>query len=266
MLDKRSKYLRNLVIEQMVLSRRGHIGSALSIIELIRVIYDNFLVFREADPNWEGRDRFVLSKGHGCMALYAVLADKGFFKKAALETFCSADSFLGGHPEQTKVPGVEASTGSLGHGLSIAVGLALGFKIKKVTNKVYVLIGDGELNEGSIWEAFLCASKHKLSNLFILIDYNKLQSSGSISEVLEIEPLKQKLQSFRLAVSEVDGHNVTAISEKLAEEPEHKDKPRIIICHTIKGKGFEFAENNLDYHHRNNITNDELSAMKKSVL
>ena len=261
MLDKRSKYLRNLIVEQVKISRRGHIASALSIVEILRVLYDDFLKFKVSNSSWVGRDRFILSKGHGCMALYAILSDKGFFEKKELRSFCNRSSLLGGHPELGKVPGGEASTGSLGHGLSIGVGLALGFKIKKMSNKVVVLLGDGELNEGSIWEALLSASKHKLSELYIMIDYNKLQSSGSTTEVLELEPLRQKLESFGLNVFETNGHNTNTILKTLREASEHKWKPIAIICHTTKGKGFPFAENNLSYHHKNNITDEELLKM-----
>ena len=265
MLDERSKYLRSLVIEQLTLSRRGHIGSALSILELVRVLYDSFLKYKPHDIWWEGRDRFILSKGHGCMALYAILADKGFFSKSHLQNFCSESSFLGGHPERNKVPGVEASTGSLGHGLSIGIGIALSLKIRKMPNKVVVLLGDGELNEGSVWEAFLSSSKHQLSNLLILIDYNKFQSAGTISEILAMEPLKKKLQSFNLMVSEINGHNIQEITKTIAKAYSNYGGPHVIICHTVKGKGFEFAENNLEYHHKNNITDAELNEMKKAI-
>lgn len=266
MLDLRSKYLRGLIIDQLMISRRGHIGSALSIVEILRVIYDEFLTFQAADSSWEGRDRFVLSKGHGCMALYAILADKGFFAVSELEKFCSKSSFLGGHPEKDKVPGVEASTGSLGHGLSIAVGIALGFKIKQLDNKVWVLLGDGELNEGSIWEGFLSASKHKLSNLSILIDYNKLQSYGEVKNVLNLEPLSEKFESFGLEVLEVEGHDTAAMAKVFSFKKQKELKPRVIICHTVKGKGFKFAEHNLDYHHKNNITDDEIVEMRNSIF
>ena len=266
MLDKRSKYLRSLIVEQVRISRRGHIASALSITEILRVLYDSFLNFQISDSSWTGRDRFILSKGHGCMALYAILSDKGFFDKIELKTFCNKSSFLGGHPEWGKVPGVEASTGSLGHGLSIGVGLALGFKIKKMANKVVVLVGDGELNEGSIWEALLSASKHKISNLYILIDYNKLQSSGSTAEVLDLEPLRQKLESFGLSVFETDGHDTNYIAEALKKAECEKIKASAIICHTTKGKGFIFAENNLSYHHKNNITDEELLKMEELTI
>ena len=264
-LDERSKYLRRLVLKQVTLSRRGHLGSALSIIEIMRVLYDDFLKYKPHDIWWEGRDRFILSKGHGCMALYALLADKGFFSKSHLETFCTESSFLGGHPERNKVPGVEASTGSLGHGLSIGVGIALSLKIRNLSNKVVVLLGDGELNEGSIWEAFLSASKHNLSNLLILIDYNKFQSAGPVRDVLALEPLKKKLQSFNLAVSEINGHNISEITKTLHKKNSNHKVPHTIICHTIKGKGIKFAENNLEFHHKNNITDSELNEMKKYI-
>ena len=176
MLDQRSKDLRKLVIKMISVGRRGHIGPALSLIEILRVLYDSILKYNSNEPKWSNRDRFILSKGHGCLALYAILADKEFFKMEELDNFCEPKSILGGHPERDKIPGVEASTGALGHGMPIAVGIALAAKIKNKDYKTYVVTGDGEINEGSVWEAAMSASKHKLNNLCVLIDHNKLQS------------------------------------------------------------------------------------------
>jgi len=176
-LDQRSKYLRRRIIETLDATRRGHVGAALSLVEIIRVLYDDVLRYDARNPKWSERDRCILSKGHGCLALYVVLQDKGFFPEEELWKFCEASGILGGHPE-VKVPGVEASTGSLGHGLPIGVGFAVSAKHEQADHRVFVIIGDGECNEGSIWEAALCAGKHKLSNLTVVIDYNKYQSYG----------------------------------------------------------------------------------------
>ena len=196
-LDDRSRHLRRLIFRAIENGGRGHIGPALSLVEIIRVLYDDFLRHDPAKPAWRERDRFILSKGHGCLALYAVLADKGFFAVGELDRFCHFDSFLGGHPE-TVVPGVEASTGALGHGLSIGLGMALAARMTGRDSKVYVLMGDGEINEGSVWEAAACADKHRLSNLTAIIDYNKIQSAGSVFEIQNMEPLADKWTRLRL--------------------------------------------------------------------
>ena len=177
-LDSRSKDLRRNVIRMIEVDKRGHIGPALSLIEILRVLYDSFLKFQSQKPDWDDRDRLILSKGHGCLALYSILADKGFFNKRELDTFCQPDSILGGHPEKDKTPGVEASTGALGHGLPMGVGMALAARINNKNHRIVVIMGDGEINEGSVWESAMSAAKHKLSNLILFIDHNKLQSYG----------------------------------------------------------------------------------------
>ena len=265
MLDKRSKFLRQLVVEMVEVGRRGHIGSAMSLIEILRVLYDYFLRYRPNYPHWPDRDRFILSKGHGCLALYAILADKGFFGRSELRKFCKSDSFLGGHPERGKVPGVEASTGSLGHGLPIGVGMALAAKMRKQNQRIVVVTGDGEINEGSVWESAMSASKHKLNNLSVLVDYNKFQSYGPVEEVLKLEPLADKWQSFGFKVREVDGHDFQALKDLMDKLPFGSDSPNTIICHTIKGKGFPFAENNPEWHHKSRLTENELQNMYDSV-
>lgn len=243
---------------------RGHVGSAFSAVEMIRVLYDDVMNYDAADPKWSGRDRFILSKGQGCMALYAVLADKKFFPDVELEKFCMADGLLGGHPEIT-IPGVEASTGSLGHGMSIGIGFALNAKFEKATHRTFVVIGDGESNEGSIWEAALCASKHHLSNLTVLVDYNKYQSYGTTFEVQDLEPISAKWSSFGFGVTEVDGHNVNELRSALSTLPIEDGKPNAIICHTIKGKGVDFVENNMDWHHKNRVSEEEIQALMSQL-
>ncbi|WCL51199.1 transketolase [Leptospira sp. GIMC2001] len=264
-MDNRSKHLRRLIVEMMEFEKRGHIGPALSLIEILRVLYDNILNFDSKNPNWEERDRLILSKGHGCLALYSILADKGYFPMEILKTFGKPDSILGGHPERDKVPGVEASTGALGHGLPIGVGMAIAAKIKNKNFRVFVITGDGEINEGSNWEAALSASKHRLSNLSLIIDYNKLQSYGKVSEVLELEPLVDKWRSFGFSTVEVDGHDVNQLKDLFLKLPLENDKPTAIIAHTVKGKGFASAEGNPKWHHKNKISPEEFSDMYKSL-
>jgi transketolase len=260
-MDQRSKDLRRIVVDIISVERRGHFGPAMSSIEILRVLFDSFLQYRPNQQYWKDRDRFILSKGHGCLSLYSILADKNFFSKEELLTFCTPDSPFGGHPDRGKVPGVEASTGALGHGLPIGVGMALAAKLKKQSHRVVVLTGDGEINEGSVWEAALSASKHRLSNLTVMIDYNKFQSYGQTSEVLDLEPLADKWRSFGFAVEEVDGHNIKALEELTNKLPLNTKKPSAIICHTIKGKGFDFAEAKIEWHHKSKISDDDIKKM-----
>jgi transketolase len=256
-LDARSLQLRRSIIDTYVTAKRGHIGSAFSLVEILRVLYDDVLRYDAANPRWPQRDRFILSKGHGCLALYAVLADKGFFPAAELQRFCRPEAMLGGHPEYGRVPGVEASTGSLGHGLPIAVGLAIHAQRAGLGHRVFVVCSDGESNEGSLWEALLAAHKHRLSNLTILVDYNKMQSYGTTAEVLDLEPFADKYRAFGLAVEEVDGHDVNALRGALSRVPFQSDRPSAIICHTIKGRGVSFVEHNAHWHHKGTPTDAE---------
>jgi transketolase len=255
-LDERSKYLRKLVVRALEGGERGHIGSSMSLIEIMRVLYDDVLRYRAAEPGWRDRDRMILSKGHGCIALYVLLADKGFFPIDTLDTFCRRDSILGGHPEAGKVPGVEASTGALGHGLSIGLGMALGVRMQKRDSRVIVVLGDGEIDEGSVWEAAMCAGKHRLSNLTAVIDYNKVQSAGSTREIQDLEPLVYKWRAFNFATVEVDGHDVEALRAVFRRLPLAQDRPTAVICHTVKGKGIGFAENDANWHHKSKINED----------
>lgn len=251
-LDERSLALRRTIIRTLGAGQRGHVGAAFSLVEILRVLYDDVLKFDAAQPKWAKRDRFILSKGHGCLALYALLADKGFIPESELWRFCKSDGLLGGHPEH-HIPGVEASTGSLGHGMSIALGMALNARIDKSGARVFVVIGDGESNEGSIWEAALSAGKHRLENFCVLTDYNKHQSYGSTAEVQDLEPLVDKWRAFGFGVVEVNGHDVGQLQAALRGLPAAAGKPTAIICHTVKGKGIKFAENNMEWHHQNKV-------------
>jgi transketolase len=261
-LDARSKALRRMVVEAVVAAGRGHLGPALSLIEILRVLYDDILKVRADEPRWPDRDRCILSKGHGCLALYAILADKGFFPADVLSTFCAHDSILGGHPEHGMVPGVEASTGALGHGLSIGVGMAIANRMRKSAARVFVVLGDGELDEGAVWEAAMAASKHRLEALTAIIDYNKFQSYGPVPTVLELEPLLDKWKSFGFAAAEVDGHDVAALRRKLTALPCERGRPSALVCHTVKGKGVPDAEHNADWHHKNKLSAGELAAIR----
>lgn len=260
-MDERSKHLRRTIVQALEGGRRGHLGSSMSLVEILRVLYDTYLNYRPDDSEWADRDRLILSKGHGCLTLYALLADKGFFPKEELLGFCNPTSRLGGHPEWGKLEGVEASTGALGHGLSIGVGMALAAKIRKQSYRVVVVTGDGEINEGSVWEAAMSAAKHGLSNLTVFVDYNKLQSYGPTREVLSLEPLADKWAAFGFEVAEVDGHDVAALEQLMARLPLNQDKPTAVICHTIKGKGFPFAEGKAEWHHKSGLSDQDIVSM-----
>lgn len=262
-LDERSKYLRSLIIDGLS-AGRGHVGSPLSLVEIVRVLYDDVLNVRPAEPNWPDRDRFILSKGHGCLGLFAVLADHGFFSKDELKRHCKPGALLGGHVD-AHVPGVEASTGALGHGLAIGVGAALAARMRGRGSRVFVVMGDGELNEGSVWEAALAASKHKLDHLTAIVDYNKLQSYGRVDEVMPLEPLVDKWRAFGFAVREVDGHSVTALRDAFAALPFAAGKPSAIIAHTLKGRGISYAELNAEWHHKSSLKPEAIDQLRAAL-
>jgi transketolase len=256
-LDRRSKDLRRTIIHMLHAARRGHLGAALSIVEILRVLYDDVLRFDPRRPRWPDRDRCIVSKGHGCLALYAILADKDFFPSDELGKFCAADGILGGHPDAAKVPGVEASTGSLGHGLSIGLGFALHARLARSDARVFVVLGDGECDEGSVWEAAMHASKHKLGALTALIDYNKQQSYSDVAEVLPLEPFADKWRAFGFEVHEADMNHPERLL-KILQTPQDPHKPRAVICHSVKGKGVSFIERNLHWHHKGKLTDQEV--------
>lgn len=238
-------------------SNEGHIPSALSILDLLWVLYDRVLNITPETVNNHDRDIFILSKGHASLGLYAVLAKKGFISSESLDDFCKFKSDLGGHPDRTKISGVEASTGSLGHGLPIAVGVALGSKIKKQKNKVYVIVGDGECNEGTIWESAFLASNHKLNNLCCIVDYNH---SGD--RALKLGNLEEKFKSFGWMTASVDGHDQKKIYQALIKKS--LNKPIAIIARTIKGYGCKIMENNPEWHHKS-PNREELDIILKEL-
>jgi transketolase len=260
-MNARSQQLRTDIVKMLDHGGRGHLASAFSLVEILSVLYDDILTYKPEKPFWKHRDRMILSKGHGCMALYALLAEKGFFDRSEFQKFCKSDGILGGHPEYAKVPGVEASTGALGHGLSIGIGMALNAKYERLTHRVFVVLGDGECNEGSVWEGALCASKHRLDNLTAIVDYNKMQSYASTYEVLDLEPFVEKWSSFGFLVREVDGHDVDALVQIFKEIPFSAEKPNAVICHTVKGKGVPFVENNLSWHHKSRLSDGEVATL-----
>lgn len=243
-----AKSIRKTAVEMVVKSKASHIGSALSMTDILAVLYTNFLNIQPGEPEKAGRDIFILSKGHACVALYAVLGLKGFFEMSALSTYGKDDSNFMNHVSH-KVSGVEFSTGSLGHGLPYATGKALAAKMKRSSNKVYVLLGDGELDEGSNWEALLFAAHHNLNNLIAIVDYNNLQSLTTVAKTLNIEPLYDKFLAFGCEVFEVDGHNHLALVRVFTQAVAVQSKPVVIIAKTIKGKGISYMENQVKWHY-----------------
>lgn len=241
---------RKEILKMHFLSGESHVGSALSCVDILLVLYFGILNINPKDYLNKNRDRFILSKSHAVSALYAVLALKGFFSKNILKNYCKNKSNLPGHGTKDSVLGIEVSTGSLGHGLSIGAGMAISNKKDNNNSKVFVLISDGECDEGSTWEAILFAGHHKLDNLTVIIDYNKFQALGKTNEILNLEPLKDKWISFGWQVQEIDGHNFQEIEKSLLAVPLQKDKPNVIIAHTIKGKGVSFMENQLSWHYK----------------
>lgn len=229
----------------------SHIGTCLSMADVLAVLYCRTLRIDPQRPNWPGRDRFVLSKGHGAAILYAALAERGFFPVKWLDRYCADGSPLTGHINHLGVPGVEVSTGSLGHGLSIGCGMALAGRAASDPYRCFVLLSDGECDEGAIWEAALFAPHHRLGNLTVIIDYNKIQSFGTVAEVLNLEPLVDKWRAFGWRVLEIDGHDLVAVNSALRSADASADRPLALIAHTVKGKGVSFMEDDLLWHYRN---------------
>jgi len=238
--------------------KSAHIGSNLSAADLVTVLYDKILRVNPKRPNWPDRDRFIMSKGHAAAIVWAALAHKRFFPKSWFKTYYKDDSRLAGHVTKLNIPGVELSTGSLGHGLPFACGVALAAKRDKKKYRTFVILSDGEMDEGSNWEAILFAPQHKLDNLIAIVDYNKIQSLAPVKDTINLEPLKKKLEAFGWAVKEVDGHNHKQILETLKRAPFKENKPSFVIAHTIKGKMVGFMENTVKWHYAN--TDEEMLA------
>jgi transketolase len=244
-----SRELRVDIIQTITEAGSGHPGGSLSAIDALTVLYfGGILRYRPDEPHWPGRDRFVLSKGHCSPALYTVLAKAGFFPNDWLKTFRKFESRLQGHVDRLRVPGVEASSGSLGQGLSIAVGMAIAAKLDNASGRVYCMLGDGESQAGQVWEAIMSAPKFTLDNLCAIVDHNKVQQTGKVEEIMDLSPLAEKFRAFRWHAIEVDGHDHAAVGEAFREAQATKEKPTAIVAHTIKGKGVSWMELNPEWH------------------
>ena len=259
-----ARELRLTVIDVMAWSGGAHVGGSLSIIDILTILYFKYLDVHPADPQWDERDRFVLSKGHAAAGLIPVLAKRGFFPEETLKTFNHFGSPFAMHPDSNKVIGCDASAGSLGHGLSMAVGMALGARQRKMPWKTVCLMGDGECCEGSIWEAAMSAPHFKLGNLIGIVDRNRYMIDGETEDVMPLEPFADKWRAFGWEVVEVDGHDFEQLDEALAKAWAATDVPVLILAHTIKGKGVDFMENNVVYHYAS--ADSELCARAKASI
>lgn len=247
-IEIRAYQIRKEILKMTNAAKSGHPGGSLSAVDILTTLYCKVLKHNPENPDWEERDYFILSKGHASPALYGILAYQGYFPKEELITFRKFGSKLQGHPERIMLKGVEITTGSLGQGLSVATGVALGLKLKKTDSRVYCLIGDGELQEGQIWEALLTSGHRRVDNLCVILDRNKLQIDGNVEEIKSEEPIEEKIKAFKYNVLRIDGHNYFEILSALETFKKTKDKPTFIIADTIKGKGVSFMENNVNFH------------------
>lgn len=247
-LKSKAKEIRKDIITEVYNAKSGHPGGSLSIADIMTVLYFDELNIDEKNPRWEDRDRLVLSKGHCAPALYAALAERGYFEKEKLVSLRKLDSNLQGHPNMNDVPGVDMSTGSLGQGLSAANGMAISAKLDNKNYRVYCILGDGEIQEGQVWEAAMSSNKYKLDNLCIIVDNNNLQIDGTTEEVMDLKPIDEKFKSFGFNVIIIDGHNYDEIKSAFKQARETKRKPTCIIAKTVKGKGVSFMENQAGWH------------------
>lgn len=247
-LQEKARKVREDIIEEVYSAKSGHPGGSLSIADILTVLYFREMKINPENPNWEDRDRFVLSKGHCSPALYSCLANRGYFPIEDLKTFRNINSYLQGHPDKNKVPGVDMTTGSLGQGLSCANGMAIAGKMNQRDYRVYCVLGDGEIEEGQIWEAAMAANQYKLDNLCVIVDNNNLQIDGTIEEVMSSYPIDEKFRSFGFQVIHIDGHDIDEIIKALEVAKNIKDRPTCIIAKTRKGKGVSFMENQAGWH------------------
>lgn len=247
-LSEMARQLRVDVIEMITRAGSGHPGGSLSAAEIMAVLFFHQMRLDPHNPTWPQRDRFILSKGHAAPVLYAALARRGFFPREELWTLRRLDSRLQGHPDRNKTPGVEMTSGALGHGIAIGAGLALGLRLEHNPARVFVLVGDGELQAGVIWEGVMTAAKYKLSNLTVIMDYNDVQLDGAVHDIMPLEPVVDKWRAFGWRTLEIDGHNVRAILEALDQAANIHDCPTAIIARTTKGKGVSFMENRSEWH------------------
>jgi len=263
-LEKIAKDIRIGIIESIYNAKSGHPGGSLSCTDILTVLYFNQMNINPKDPKADSRDRLVLSKGHSAPALYSTLANRGYFPKEELVSLRSLNSMLQGHPDMKNIPGVDMSTGSLGQGLSVANGMALSSKLNKMGFRVYCLLGDGEIEEGQIWEAAMSASHYQLDNLCVIVDNNNLQIDGSVDKVMNIYPIKEKFESFGFYAIEVNGHSIEELINAFNKAKEVKGKPTVIIAKTIKGKGVSFMENIAGWHGK--APNEEQYNLAKKEL
>lgn len=247
-LEKQARKIREDIIEEVYSAKSGHPGGSLSIADILTVLYFREMNIHPENPDWEDRDRFVLSKGHCSPALYSCLANRGFFPVDDLKTFRNINSYLQGHPDKNKVLGVDMTTGSLGQGLSAANGMAIAGKMDQKDYRVYCVLGDGEIEEGQVWEAAMAANQYKLDNLCVVVDNNNLQIDGTIEEVMSSYPIDEKFRSFGFQVINIDGHDIEEIIKAFEVAKNVKGKPTCIIAKTIKGKGVTFMENQAGWH------------------
>lgn len=247
-LEQKARKVREDIIEEVYSAKSGHPGGSLSIADILTVLYFREMNIQPENPDWEERDRFVLSKGHCSPALYSCLANRGFFPVEDLKGFRNINSYLQGHPDKNKVPGVDMTTGSLGQGLSAANGMAIAGKVDKKDYRVYCVLGDGEIEEGQVWEAAMAASQYKLDNLCVIVDNNNLQIDGTIEEVMSSYPIDEKFRSFGFQVINIDGHDIEEIIKAFEVAKNVKGKPTCIIAKTTKGKGITFMENQAGWH------------------
>ncbi len=247
-LENIANEVRKNIIEEVYQAQSGHPGGSLSCVDILTVLYFNQMNINPEKPRDEGRDRLILSKGHCSPALYSVLAEKGYFAKEKLKNFRKLGSELQGHPDMNKVPGVDMTSGSLGQGLSVAVGMALASKMNRAGCRIYCIVGDGEIDEGQIWEASMMAYKNKLDNLCVILDNNQLQLDGRIEDIAGLDNIRGKFESFGFKIIEVDGHNISNLIDAFNTAKQTKGKPTMIIAKTIKGKGISFMENQVGWH------------------
>lgn len=254
-LQEKARKVRVDIINEVYSAKSGHPGGSLSVADILTVLYFREMKINPENPNWEDRDRLVLSKGHCSPALYSCLANRGFFPVDDLKTFRNINSYLQGHPDKNKIPGVDMTTGSLGQGLSCANGMAMAGKMNRKDYRVYCILGDGEIEEGQVWEAAMAANQYRLDNLCVIVDNNNLQIDGTIEEVMSSYPIDEKFKSFGFQVINIDGHDIDEIIKALEVAKNVKDKPTCIIAKTIKGKGVSFMENQAGWHGK--APNDE---------
>jgi len=251
------------IIDMITTANAGHPGGSLSAADIVTALYFRVMRIDPTNQNWQDRDRFILSKGHACPVWYAALAERGYFDKSHLNTLRQLNSILQGHPDMNKTPGIDMTAGSLGHGLSAGLGMALSGKMRKKDYHVWIIIGDGESQEGSIWEAAMSGAKWKLDNLTAILDHNNLQNDDCVDTEMPIEPVTDKWRAFGWHVVEIDGHDMEAIVEALENAKSFQGMPTIIIAHTIKGKGVSFMENVVDWHGKAPCKEEAVQALEE---